>query len=152
MKYCPNNMDVHGSTLKETRNSSRASLFAIQQMNRRTGGEVSWIVQDACHRLRDEIGTYRWDQWREVARLLGITVEVVSDMPVPKGCIIGDLIVVRWDSDPVVVAERVWHEISHAYLHAGNRDIWGQVHCGQIILSKFERQAREFAEQYPVWE
>jgi len=36
-------------------------------------------------------------------------------------------------------------------MHVGDHDDWASMTCGDLILSKRERQAEEFARLYPDW-
>lgn len=116
------------------------------------GCTVGWIVHDTCNRLYGEIGRYRWDQWRCAAAALGIEVVVIDSKLAPPACLYRNTICLRGGFDDETTAWLAWHELAHAVLHAGSPDSWRDMIGGVHLLNKFERQADEFAETFPVWE
>lgn len=118
---------------------------------------MGWIVHDAVNRLRCEVGTYRWDQWKECADTVGVRIITLdADIAAWLGCdpaaLVGRIVLVKDERDPVRIARNVWHEIGHRLLHAGGSDAWLCKPNGEILVRKFERQAREFADLFPIWD
>lgn len=149
---CPNRVEVHSRALSGTRSAAPATVLAYTNQYPELGGLVGWIVEDACQRLYTEIGRYQWDQWELAARALGLSVIVATAGPVPPACLIDRTIIIRGGLDPQTTAFLAWHECGHHVLHAGDPSQWRQWFGGAHIMAKYERQANEFAEEYPVWE
>ena len=113
---------------------------------------MGWVVEGFSRDLAGKLGTYRandWSRFLEDCGLLHIYADLPASLP---AFFLGRAIVLRRDMDPERTAWWAWHEALHALLHVGNREEWRRLVCGDLILSKFERQADEFAEVFPDWD
>lgn len=148
---CPNRVDILKRALSESMSAAPA-MVKSHTHHHRVGEIMGWIVRDACNRLYAQIGRYHWDEWGDVATALGLTVAIVNHGPVPPACLVGRTIIIRGGLDAQTTAFLAYHELGHHVLHAGDPAQWRQWFGGAHLMAKYERQASEFAEEFPVWE
>jgi len=113
---------------------------------------VGVVVECVVTRARARYGIVRAASWPEFAQHLRLSVHTA---PLPESfdaIIRGSTILIRRDLTAEGSAYAVWHEIGHVMLHAGDWRWWETRPQGHITVARFERQADEFARQFPVWE
>lgn len=112
---------------------------------------MGYATSDAIARAHAMLGHPDATDWERFVDYLGLVV-CREDLPrsVPA-MIVGDTIVIaRWLRD-TTAAESVWHEIGHWWLHDGEVEWWLSRPQGYLTVSRFERQARDFARLFPDW-
>lgn len=113
---------------------------------------MSYLIQDAVARYRVAYGICRADDWERFIEVLGIRC-FEDDLPANIPAVIGDnIIIIQRGMTHDSKARRVWHELSHWFLHVGDRDWWMRRPQGHITVARFERQANEFAASFPIWD
>lgn len=113
---------------------------------------MGMVAEHAAIRLREFYGVYRasqWDVFLDARALDQWYDELPAGVPafLADGCVF-----IQRGMTADATAARVWHEVGHWALHAGDRDFWRSRPQGDITVAKFERQADEFASLFPVWE
>lgn len=105
-----------------------------------------------ARRLRCEFGTYKASEWQRFCADHGISwAEFRGPAPVPAFTWQGVIFLAR----DLRIAEQcywAWHEIAHLLLHSGEARWWKTRPQGDLTVSKFERQAADFVDFFPVWE
>lgn len=114
---------------------------------------MGWIAIERVARARMEYGRFKSNEWQAFLDQCGLH-HMTWDLGTSLPAILCDEDTIVTDNE---LAEHetawwVWHEVAHHLLHGGDRNFWRSRPQGDIILSKFERQADEFASAYPEWE
>lgn len=112
---------------------------------------MGWVIRDAVIRLRGELGIYYWYQWRVCLRDIGCKLVWTPESDPSRGSINCRTIYIRRGMSKEETAEVAWHEISHRLLHAGTTRFWSSRPGGHLVVQRFEIQATEFANTFPIW-
>lgn len=113
---------------------------------------MGWVVDGIIARVRQENRIYAASEWDRFCEDHGLTV-LFTDLPASlPAFFLGKAIVIQHGLSRQRTARLVWHEIGHWMCHAGSREFWRARPLGYLILSKMERQANEFAQQFPEWD
>lgn len=113
---------------------------------------MGWIVEAIVDRLHRCVGRWPADNWRGFIDRYDLDC-VYADLPQSLPAIsIDGVIVIGRHLPPNEAAWWAWHEVAHHVLHCGGREDWRRMVCGDLILTKFERQADDFALLFPDWD
>jgi len=111
-----------------------------------------WIATEAAKRLRQHYGTYNATQWESFLEARNLD-QWFDELPVGINAFLADdCVYIQRGMTTIDTARRVWHEVGHWALHAGEYTFWLSRPQGYLTVAKFERQANEFAASFPVWE
>ena len=97
---------------------------------------------------------FHWTEWRECAATLELVVIEGRHLHRPA-YIIERFLVFRAGLSERKTAELAWEEIGHHLTCAGNRAFWATSlpgMQGELTLARFERRAKDIAEQLPRWD
>lgn len=116
---------------------------------------MGWIVDDVVLRIRAAKGKYRAHEWERFLIDCGLRIVIVDLPPNITGMVVDDVVILQRGMPTVATARRAFHEAGHFFLHEGNGEFWrsrlGGLQ-GDLTVSRFERQADEFADKFPVWD
>lgn len=101
--------------------------------------------------LRERYGLYPARDWARFAEQLGIDVYYANRQLDAGGYFVAGALLLSPDLPALVEALLAWHELAHAVLHRGNREVWRSFVGGDHVLRRFEREAWAFALCFPLW-
>lgn len=108
--------------------------------------EPQWIAKDRAARFREEHPDGPVEDWREFAVDSGMEL-VWRHLPDGRQAVrIGRIIFLQARLSERDEQAAVRHEMCHYLMHSCNMLWWQGQPCGEIIISKYERQARELAQ------
>lgn len=111
------------------------------------------VAFDLARRLREELGVYQASEWDRFAATLGVRCVEQPALPAwQPAMLVHRTLYFRPDAPQSELSWWAFHELAHLVRHPGNFQFWESLPWGDLVLSKQEHLASEFALLFPVWD